>query len=207
MFTVSSAYATAYSEIRSYVKTIITESDLNPASTISGSGIVISPGYILTVGHVIPEGSDKFSIYTINRESGGITKLKILKIDRELDLALLVGDIPCPCATLSKKKVYIDETVYSVGFPLYTSYHTQFVSTGIIQEIKIGALITSLSSMPGSSGGGVFINEDGYELIGVVMAVGIYGKEAQQQLIGWMTFISGPTQIRSFLANTHLSNL
>lgn len=204
---VGKVFAGQYSEIRSYVKPIIA-TPLEGAGSMSGSGTVIAPGYILTVSHIIPEGSDKFNLFIGDRSIQYPIKLKVLKIDREVDLALLSGDFQCPCAPISRLPLELDQDIYSVGFPLYTKYQTQYVSTGIVEKLNEGSIVSSLTSAPGSSGGGIFVKNNGkFELASVAMSIGVYQRGPIIQLQNWITFSPGPEFIRDFLSDTPVANL
>lgn len=213
VFLVGNVFAGQYSEIRSYVKPIVLQSSTSGAVR-SGSGTVIAPGYILSVSHLIPEAGGQYDIYLGDKTGGSNVKLTVVKINRELDLSLLKGDFQCPCAPITRQIPELDQDIFSVGYPLYTKYDTQFVSTGIIQKIFEGQITSSLTSAPGASGGGEFLKVNGrYELVAVTMSIAVFVHKRENpensyvEFQNWITFAPGPGFIRDFLSDTTLSTL
>jgi hypothetical protein len=140
---------------------------------------------MLTVAHVV---DDKGLTAGTQR-----APVKVLRIDPEKDLALLLVAIPCPCANISiGDSPAIDEAIIMVGYPLHSYTGAQTITEGRVQGItKEGRLLTTANIAPGNSGGGVFVKVRGnWRLIGIARAV--------------TSFCFGPFQCQLF---THLSHV
>jgi hypothetical protein len=136
-----------------------------------------------------------------------VVDIRVVKIDRDVDLALVAAtEIKCPCAPLATY-VEQDEDAWIVGFPKFLSHRTQFVTTGMIQGMLGGRVVASPTSAPGSSGGGLFVKHDGmYQLAGILVA--IHGTPIGPRELGldqetqWITFSVSATAIKTFLKGT-----
>jgi len=128
-----------------------------------GTGFYVFPGKILTAAHVV---ENAFSIAICNTKYIENDIVILLKIDHELDLALLeVDDLETPCLPLAKvHKLQIGQPVVKIGFPL-GDFKT--ASEGIIRsnEIIDSQFLVSAPGAPGSSGSPI-LNLSG-EIIGI----------------------------------------
>lgn len=204
----TNAFGSKYSQMRDVVVPIIvtevSDADKGPSKeslTGSGSGVVIGPTYILTAAHLI-DTNGTYKLYRFISQSS-LNSLKIIKIDRKLDLMLLSSNaVKCPCATFSRIPPNIDDNVYTVGFPIFTKYWTQIVSPGIMQGSIDEKFVTSNVSAPGSSGGALFIEENNsYRWVGIIDEIGLYDGQMQN----WMTFSITNNSIVEFLKDTTAS--
>jgi S1-C subfamily serine protease len=201
--------AAEHSIVRQYVHpVIITQPSQSDSSlqTIIGSGsvVTVAPGYVLTAGHVVPGTSRDQMFVVYNRKR---VRAIPVKIDRSRDLALLSVDIACPCAPLATTMPEIDDVVVATGFPLYMTYSLQLLSVGNVQGEYLGNIVTTSTTAPGGSGGGVFFKEKSvYELIGVTVAIGSnpLGPRLMQieQEYNWLTFSVPVSSIKTFLRGT-----
>lgn len=170
----------------------------------SGSAVVIAPGYMLTAAHVVSHsGLDLF----IRGEGSDIRSVKPIKVDKELDLALLKVAIDCPCIQIATNMPPIDDPVVSIGFPYYLIYNVQLASEGRVQGYRGFQVVSTATTAPGGSGGGLFSKEDGvWKMSGVVTAIAssrIDGLPVDaRQIHTWMAFSTGPKAIRAFLVGT-----
>lgn len=203
-----SAHGADYSVTRQYVRpAIISQVTSQPGYetvTSSGSVVVIAPGYAITAAHVVPETQNN-TIFIF--DGIRLVKAKPIKIDRVRDLALIAVPIKCPCAPIAYEIPSIDDPVVAVGFPLYTTYRLQLATTGTIQGSHNDNIVTTSTTAPGGSGGGLFAKVgDEYQLIGVAVAIASapIGPRVMgiQQEYNWLTFSVPVSTIRSFLRNT-----
>lgn len=128
------------------------------------SGVIVGKDTVLTAGHCVV--GEQITV--------GDVPAKVLKVDKEKDLALLtVPGISCPCAPIEVKNLQIDSPIVTIGFPLGGP---QIATEGRVQttwvdEMPIYEVITSPVSY-GNSGGGVFQKQDGeWVLVGILSAV------------------------------------
>lgn len=200
--------AAEYSSVRKYVYPIIvSQLSAQPGLEVvvsSGSGVSIANGYMVTAAHVVPD-TPKESMYVL--ANGRQLKAKPIKIDRVRDLALLSVPVPCPCAPISIVTPPVDEQVYSVGFPLYSTYRVQLLSSGLIQGIVQDNIVSTTVTAPGGSGGGLFAKiGDEYQLVGVTVAIASASLGPRvmnlEQEYNWLSFSVPVEVIRSFLRNT-----
>ncbi len=180
--------------------------DNNPPETrkikATGSGVIIGPKYILTAAHVITE-KGKPLIFRYTSPGHEPVQLTVVKVDEERDLALLTGDIDCPCALFSAARPDIDQIVYSVGFPLFFSYELQILTIGNFQGTTHNYFATTNTNAPGSSGGAIFIKSHGsFKLIGIIDAIGLNTTNGVKQLQTWITFSVTNDSILEFLKDT-----
>lgn len=193
---VCNSYAGEYSFIRSVAKPIYVNNKIKDDVLSTGSAVVIAPGYILSVAHIIVETKIPFETIVID---GGLKLAKIVKIDRRNDLVLLSADVSCPCAKLFEGEVDIDEPVYSSSFPLFSLYGVQYVTTGIIQKFERKQFATNMQVTLGSSGGPIFVKMNNeYKLFGLVTAVA----KSNEELVTWMSYGIRKHVIIDFLSDT-----
>lgn len=204
----SLAHAAEFSVVRKYVlPVIVSQQGTQPGLEVvvsSGSGVVIASGYMLTAAHVVPD-TPRESMYVL--AGGRQLKAKPIKIDRTRDLALLSVAVACPCASISVVAPQIDEQVYSVGFPLYSTYRVQLLSYGLVQGVVQDNLVSTTVTAPGGSGGGLFAKvEDEYQLVGVTVAIASASLGPRvmnlEQEYNWLSFSVPVEVIRNFLRNT-----
>lgn len=196
-----------FSVIRSYVYPVVVGKETpNPEIkniVSSGTGVVVAPGYVLTAAHVVPQSG----AMTYVRTPKAMHTAKVVKIDRNRDLALLSAKVDCPCSPIIKKMPVVDDLVYAVGYPLYLLYNTQIVTMGHIQGTFESDTVSTTHTAPGGSGGGLYSKEDGeYRLAGLAIAIAStpIGPRAlhldQEQ--NWLMFSVPAPTIREFLKDT-----
>jgi Flp pilus assembly protein TadD len=128
-----------------------------------GSGVVISPGRVVTNRHVIEDGIS-FRV----EHDGKIWPATLVKVDPDHDLAeLLVIGLAAPAVQIrDSAKLAVGEKVYTVGAPEGLELT---ISEGLISGLRdfdTGRVIqTSAAFSHGSSGGGLFDAEG--RLVGV----------------------------------------
>ena len=129
-----------------------------------GSGVVISPGVIITNCHVTTDSAD----ITV-KVGNGEYRAAVTLADEELDLCRLsVGGLDAPSVTVSTvKSLRTGQRVFAIGAPQGLELT---ISEGIVsslREFPQGTVIqTTAAISPGSSGGGLF--DAGGRLVGVV---------------------------------------
>jgi S1-C subfamily serine protease len=205
----ATAFCADFSIIRSYSRVVLISAPIDDKSSVvrgSGSAITLTEGYALTAAHNIPTDPNlKASL----GQGVRIVDIKVIKIDRDVDLALVSApEIKCPCAPLATH-VEQDEDAWIVGFPKFLSHRTQFVTVGTIQGMLGGRVVATPTSAPGSSGGGLFVKHDGtYQLAGMLVA--IHGTPIGPRELGldqetqWITFSVSAAAIKTFLKGTPL---
>lgn len=133
----------------------------------NGSGVMIAPGRMLTAAHVAK--INKQMPLLLNGK-----QIKVLKINEDLDLALLEVEEDCPCVPLAAELPVVDEKVYIVGFPVYQEEMPQYLTEGRVQGTtkKYHRTLTSVPAAPGNSGGGLFVYvKDQWRLAGILVSV------------------------------------
>lgn len=138
--------------------------------SVTGSGIVIAPGVVLTAKHVTNAIGDTGMVVVVN----GIPQIvtKVLP-NPDNDATLLYANVACPCwrdITVPR----IGEKVIAVGFPFGEKLRLQVLTEGTfegfstIDGIHVG--ITTASVEHGASGGAVFVERsDKLYLVGIVV--------------------------------------
>jgi serine protease Do len=133
----------------------------SPASTVSGSGVFISPqGYILTNDHVI-SGAQNLSITLADGSTQAVT---VVGADQYSDIAVLKtnGKVPAVATLGNSDLLKPGETVIAIGSPLGQFQNT--VTEGVVSALNrsldtgngytINGLIqTDAAINPGNSGG------------------------------------------------------
>ena len=145
---------------------------LSIANMGNGSGVMIAPRRMLTAAHVARIDNDNAPLLLNGK------RVKILKMDEELDLALLEVEEDCPCVPVGKELPKPDSIAYIVGFPVYREGMPQFVTEGKIQGFwpETRRILTNILAAPGNSGGGLFVYNNGtWELSGILVAVSAIG--------------------------------
>lgn len=142
-----------------------------------GSGVVLSPGIVLTAQHVAIEKG----LHIDN----GKTPAEVIVISdgKTLDIALLrypAAEARCPCARLADSPALLDEKVYVVGYPWGIAQVVTIGTAQGTQDIVIQSrdsnqnlgkrLVLVASVGPGNSGGGVFVYREGaFQLVGILV--------------------------------------
>jgi S1-C subfamily serine protease len=152
-----------YAGPRSTVHAIYGEAE---AKSSQGSGVMIAPRLMLTVAHGMTNGPVFVGALR--------APAKVLRVDKEKDLALLLVAMDCPCARVAAVEPEIDERLLAIGYPMNTVLGVQVLTEGRYQGVKAespsAAITTPLA--PGNSGGGVFA-WDGmrWSLVGIAEGV------------------------------------
>lgn len=155
-----------------------------------GSGVMIAPFTMLTAAHVAADYSGRPQL---NISVGDDYRpAKVLKIDRNKDVALLQVALGCPCAPLAAIETR-DHAVVAIGYPLSNILKSQIVTTGtlagelwretertvdlgdnytIVVKERVRFLIATAPIAPGNSGSGLFAYDGRrWLLIGLTVAV------------------------------------
>jgi S1-C subfamily serine protease len=162
----------------------------------NGSGVMIAPGRMLTAAHVAK----------INEQVPLLLNgkpIKVLKIDEDIDIALLEVDEACPCVSLTDKLPAVDQVAYIVGFPLHSEEMPQYLTEGRIQgtTTKYNRTLTSVPAAPGNSGGGLFVYEDGkWKLAGILVSVSGMGNMFGLIMVFHMSHSVDIESIKKFLS-------
>lgn len=154
-----------YSAPRATVRAIYDSEDASVYA--KGSGVMIAPRLMLTAAHTVMDGRPRFV--------GDIrAPVRVLRIDKEKDLALLLVALDCPCARIGVSAPAIDEKVVAVGYPMNFLTKVQVLTEGQYQGHVPGSVTTTFTAPvgPGNSGGGLF-SWDGvrWSLVGIVEGV------------------------------------
>ena len=162
-----------------YDSVLVIESYKEDGTNSVGSGFIYKKdnkkGYILTNYHVV-KSSDSIVVINNNNEEYAA---KLLGFDEQMDLAVLCIDkkYVSQVATLSKSKIYIGDTVFTVGSPEGIKYQgtvTKGIISGLNREVNINVgseeyimsvIQTDAAINPGNSGGPL-VNING-EVIGI----------------------------------------
>ena len=137
----------------------------------NGSGVMIAPGRMLTAAHVAAI-DEQYPLLLDGK------RVKVLKIDEPLDLALLEVEADCPCVPLASAMPDRDTLVAVVGFPVYREGVPQFLTEGRImgKDSTRPRITSAVLAAPGNSGGGLFVfNDDKWELVGIVVELSAIG--------------------------------
>lgn len=182
----------SYSEIRKTVYVV------QVGTRGSGSGVMIGPNRMLTAAHVAVNGTPEDPLLVNGKVA------KVLKIDEELDLALLEVDIAHgPYAPLGALPG-TDANVVAIGFPLNNSVKHQILTNGRVQGTTENRTMVTTPIAPGNSGGGLFRYRNGkWELVGLTVAVAmvpIYGM--YPNLMSHLCLSVDADTIKAFLKGT-----
>lgn len=202
------ASSAEFSVIRQYSKPVLVSKQINGGEQMIGNGsaIVIAPTFMITAAHTIPKDSSTMLSVRSGQQSQ-LSRLTVLKVDHVVDLALVSSpDIKCPCATFATG-VERDEPAWTVGFPKFGYYQTQFITTGIMQGMLNGRIVATPNAAPGSSGGGIFVKRGTeYHFAGVVVAISADSQGpiplGITQETQWITFSVPASTVRAFLKGT-----
>lgn len=195
-----------FSQIRNPVVPIIVTTNAPEGSRIfvgTGSGVTIGPGYIVTAAHLL-KTDDGYLLFKFDKSEIKAEPLKILKVDHNLDLVLVGGDIACPCVTFSKNPPKQDSKAITVGYPLFKLYTTQFLSQGTFQGTFQGKTheysISTAFAAPGSSGGALFtVENDKFKWVGIISGIALDNNDISYPTI---TLGTTNTSIKDFLKDT-----
>ncbi len=129
---------------------------------MTASGVVIDSNTILTVAHAVPA---REAIY-LNKQQH-FAPLKVIKIDRRRDLALLrAQSLDASPVTISERPLEANEMVWALGYPLAKE---QRVSLGAFMKKENDKIYSSTHVNSGVSGGSLLRCQDGqFELAGIV---------------------------------------
>lgn len=157
---------TDYSQPRATVYRIY-DASMGDKANSGGSGVMIAPRLMLTAAHVVED-----RILTLT--AGNLrAPVKVLRVDKDKDLALLLVAIGCPCAAPAIVEPEVDEKLITIGFPLTEGIRVQIATTGAHQGRQLGQFaVSTAQTAPGASGGGVFVwNGAQWRLAGISSAI------------------------------------
>ncbi|MBF0360309.1 MAG: trypsin-like peptidase domain-containing protein [Oligoflexia bacterium] len=191
----------------SYVKTL--DPYQNGAKYISSGIIVDSSGIVLTTKDAVPTNKIEIKLF---RRKPNVFSAKILKIDNDLDLALLQIDglsntFSCPLGDSSTAQV--GDIVYALGSPFGFE---ETVTSGIIssnrKKVSIdGNVFKSLIQIDAiinkGNNGGALVNIDG-EVIGVNAA--IYSDNATNSTFSGIGFAIPINNTKRFIQGKGFTN-
>ena len=163
----------------------------------NGSGVMIAPGRMLTAAHVA--SIDESFPLLLNGK-----RIKVLKIDESLDLALLAVEEDCPCVPLTSVSPSQDTSVAVVGFPVYREGMPQFLTEGRVMGMDTTRprLTSAVLAAPGNSGGGLFVlKDDKWELVGIVVELSAIGSLFGVVPVFFVVHSVDTDSIKGFLAN------
>lgn len=129
------------------------------------SGVMIAPKVMLTAAHVVSNQPENSTFFV------GGKPAKVLRADQGKDLALLMVELGCPCASLGETPTPNTEVV-KIGFPKHSTIALQVVTYGRAQGVAggeaKGLLLHTANMTHGDSGGGVFVRHlFGWRLVGI----------------------------------------
>lgn len=161
-------------------------------ATSTGAGVAIDGNLLLTAAHVV--GSAR----TVSIELEGMrSNARVLKVDRNLDLALIDGSgfdaTPLPITDTEPR---LGRNVYAIG----AAEGILSISTGIVSSVRdvngVRYIQTDAAVNPGNSGGPLI--DDSATIVGIVVL-----KNNAVEGIGYAV---SPGEINSFLLNTSSSD-
>jgi S1-C subfamily serine protease len=163
MYAVAQSGRYDYTAPRSTVHAIYGDAEVKSSQ---GSGVMIAPRLMLTVTH----GMLDQPVFVGDLR----VPAKVLRTDKEKDLALLLVAMDCPCARIALAAPEIDDRVLAIGYPMNSITRMQVLSEGRYQGVRPDSLVAAISAplASGNSGGGVFA-WDGvrWALIGIASGV------------------------------------
>lgn len=137
----------SYDAPRSTVHRIF-DASMGDDSNSGGSGVMIAPRLMLTAAHV---AKDRALLVGDAR-----VPAKLLRIDEEKDLALLLVALDCPCAQLASAGPTVDTRMVAIGYPMSGAVEAQILTEGLFQGTTGAYSVLTAPIAPGNSGGGVF---------------------------------------------------
>ena len=161
----------------------------------NGSGVRIASTRMLTAAHVASIDSDSSPLLLNGK------RVKVLKVDEELDLALLEVE-PGPYVELGVVPA-IDSVGYIVGYPMSQRGVPQFLTEGRVMghSPDLKRTFTAIPAAPGNSGGGLFAYQDGkWKLTGILVSVSAMGGMFQPMPVFHMSHSVDIESIKKFLA-------
>jgi serine protease Do len=151
-----------------------------------GAGIAIDKRHILTVNHVAAADTEGSNNYYRAEENGLPYDCKVIKQDKEHDIAILEIESKAPDLPNSMTfatEIQAGETIYTIGHPLSGLYSLTMGKT----SNTTGRL--NLKVNGGNSGG--FVMNDQGELVGMVTS--------KQNQVGNLAYMVGKDDIISFI--------
>ena len=163
----------------------------------NGSGVMIAPGRMLTAAHVAAIDAQYPLLLNDKR-------VKVLKIDEDLDIALLEVEADCPCVPLVSNVPDQDTPIAVVGFPVYRPGVPQFLTEGRImgKDSTRPRITSAVLAAPGNSGGGLFVfnnNLRQWELVGIVVELSAIGSMFGVVPVFHVVHSVDPETIKKFL--------
>jgi len=186
---------------------IVSIADLldNGVAMNTGSGTIVSKdGWILTAAHVIAQTPNPVVVL----QDGKISKVELLHPgDFKNDMVLVkVNQTFLSSAQIAKVEPISGDSVHSIGFP--AGCNVPVKSKGLVQanvETKgLKSVATTLSTLPGSSGSGVF-NGDG-QIAGVVKEFIVTSAEKKKEVFETTTWLTPLADIRELVESLNKRN-
>ena len=164
-----------------YLSSVAIHTFNNDVPTGSGSGNYFKLGkkrFIITAAHVVTDADE----VEIMEKGYVITKAKVVHIDRNTDIAILVPErrLKYTKATPFRRDInnQMGEKVYHCGHPSQQGWH---ISEGILSGTRNDVVMLNSFAWPGSSGSVVF-DESG-RVIGVLSAILVDGPFGLPELV------------------------
>lgn len=138
----------------------------------NGSAVAIAPNLLLTAGHVAAAGK-YVQLYV--KLDNRLQPIEVVSIDTNSDLALIriKGMDDGKWASIDTTIPSIGTSVKAVGYPLNFNIKHQITTEGKVLGTVDDRLMTSVSILPGNSGGGLFATTwyGKVKLVGITVSV------------------------------------
>ncbi len=139
----------------------------------NGSGVLIGPHELFTAKHVA-DVIDMIPLF-VKTNDGRLLPVKVQAKDTNSDLAILFveGLGEGPYASIASDVPNVGSSVTATGYPMHFAIQSQITTEGKILSRVEDRLLTSVSIMPGNSGGGLFKTNWLFrtELVGITVSV------------------------------------
>jgi len=135
------------------------------------SGVAVSENLVLTAAHCTSAlDNDKTTKIKVSGKEA-----KVIRKDRENDLALLEVGVGCPCSPLAASSPELDDRLIAVGWPLgKAEVVTEGRYQGLAEFYDRSVSFTTVPMSFGNSGGGLFKYNwftGRWELVGITVGI------------------------------------
>lgn len=130
-----------------------------------GSGVIVSPDYILTAAHVVDHALGQPMTVLFTDGTSGLAALVWEDENRDVAIMKLVTPTRLPPAKLSHVPPHTGDTIFSAGYPLGLPLSVQRGEIASEEPADKIIIVINCTIAPGDSGGPVF-NEAG-EVVGL----------------------------------------